>query len=65
MRAVRESADATAVADIKPVHRPTSLASEDKEMYDGLRSSKALRKRLANNSSTGISEHVPYKMSEL
>ena len=41
-RAVRESAHETAVAVIKPVHRPTSLASVLGCMYDGVRSSNTL-----------------------
>lgn len=41
-RAVKESAQDTAVAVIRPVHRPTSLASALSDMYDCERSSNAL-----------------------
>lgn len=41
-RAVRESAQETADAVIRPVHRPTSLASELGNMYAAERSSNAL-----------------------
>ena len=41
-RAVRQSAQETAVAVIRPVHRPTSLASALGNMYDGVRSENSI-----------------------
>jgi hypothetical protein len=65
--AVKELADATAVAVIRPVHRPTSLASVFVGIYPILFSSKNLYPvvRLPSFSSGVQDAHSPKNVSKL